>query len=156
MTRCGRWPAGVVSATAVAVAVTAACAGSGSSAPSAGTRFTDAWTAGRFEEAVELFEVAPELARNPTLTFRAGLAYAHPSNPARDAQRARELLQLVARSDTTGAVARDAESVLALLDAERAQRLRSDALRREIDALKAIDLDERESPAADSTGAGPP
>ena len=156
MTRFGRWHSGAATAAAAAVAVSAACAGAGPSAPSTGTRFTDAWTAGRFEEVVELFEDAPELARNPTQTFRAGLAYAHPANPARDARRARELLHLVAQSDTTGAVARDAESVLALLDAERAQRLRSDALRREIDALKAIDLDEQESPAADSTGVGPP
>lgn len=143
--------------TAVAAAlVVAGCAAAAPTPPVAGTRFTAAWEAGELEAAVEAFESDTSLIHDPALSFRAGLAYAHPANPARDLRRARELLQRVGASDSTIALARDAASVLALLDAERAQRLQGDALRRELEALKAIDLEAREPPAADSTGADPP
>lgn len=140
----------------VAAVVAAGCAAAAPAPPAAGMRFTAAWEAGRLEAAIEAFESDTSLARDPTVTFRAGLAYAHPANPARDPRRARELLQRVAASDSAAALARDATSVLALLDAERAQRLQSDALRQELDALKAIDLEEPEPAAAGSTGSGPP
>lgn len=145
----------VLAATAVA-AVAAACAGAGRSPPASGVRFADAWAAGQLREAIEVFEADPDLARDPTVAFRAGLAYAHPANPARDPRRARELLRFVAESDPAGALSRDAESVMALLDAEREQRLRSESLRRELDALKAIDLDGGARPATDSTEARSP
>jgi hypothetical protein len=136
--------------------VAAGCAAAAPAPPAAGTRFAAAWKSGQLEAAVEAFESDTSLSHDPTLTFRAGLAYAHPANPARDLRRARELLLRVAASDSTIALARDAASVLALLDAERAQRLQSDALRRELEALKAIDLEAQEPPATDSTGADPP
>jgi len=157
MSRFGRHLSEARPLTAVAAALVAAgCAAAAPAPPVAGTRFTAAWEAGQLEAAVEAFESDTSLAHDPVLTFRAGLAYAHPANPARDLRRARELLQRIAASDSTIALARDAASVLALLDAERAQRLEGDALRRELEALKAIDLEAREPPAADSTGADPP
>ncbi len=154
MNRLTRRSSGIVR-TLLAAALTG-CAAAAPAPPGAAARFLVAWEAGDLEASIEAFESDASLVRDPAVTFRAGLAYAHPGNPARDPRRARELLRSVAERDSAIALARDATSVLALLDAERTQRLRIDALRRELDALKAIDLREGEPPAADSTGASSP
>lgn len=108
-----------------------------------GGAFREQVEAGRLEAAASTFEADSSLHRDEEALFRAGLLYADPGSPVHDPSAARRLLGrlLELHPDTGHRLA--AGAVLGLL-------ARRDSLARQLERLKAVDLDRPEPDTAGS------
>lgn len=124
-----------------AVAALAALAGTSAACVSGGP-FHRHFEAGRYHEAMEAFRADSSLWEDERGLYRAGLLYASPSSPYYQPQEARETFQRLLRLHPDTEHGSEVRRLVALLEEIQGLGSRVSELRRQIDQLKAVDLEE--------------